>query len=106
MVEIRVEVCADLTTGQVREIAVQLPVGACLADALVASGLSIAPHVECGIWGQPSPRTRVLQMGDRVEVYRPLLADPKQARRERFARQGTRTTGLFAQRRPTGKPGY
>lgn len=82
MVEIRVEVCADLAAGQVREIAVQLPVGACLADALVASGLSIAPHVECGIWGQPSPRTRVLQMGDRVEVYRPLLADPKQARRE------------------------
>ena len=43
---------------------------------------------------------------DRVEVYRPLKVDPKVARRERFARQGARTTGLFARQRPGGKSGY
>jgi hypothetical protein len=41
-----------------------------------------------------------------VELYRPLLVDPKVARRERFRRQGARNTGLFAQRRPGAKPGY
>ncbi len=104
MAEIQVVVCANVSAGQVLEVAVQLPAGACLADALVTSGLTIVPEAECGVWGQPSPRTRKLQTGDRVEVYRPLLADPKQARRERFARQGARTTGLFAQRGTTKKP--
>ena len=38
-----------------------------------------------GIFGQSvrSPETHVLQSGDRVEVYRPLIADPKAARRKR-----------------------
>jgi hypothetical protein len=39
-------------------------------------------------------------------VYRALKVDPKVARRERFARQGARTTGLFARQRPGGKSGY
>lgn len=33
--------------------------------------------------GRPSPRDYVLRPGDRVEIYRPLLIDPKQARRAR-----------------------
>lgn len=105
MANIEVGVCANVSAGQVIEITVQLPAGACLADALLASGLAIAPDAACGVWGQTSPRTRKLQAGDRVEIYRPLLADPKQARRERFARQGARATGLFAQHRPANKPG-
>jgi sulfur carrier protein len=47
-----------------------------------------------------------LQDGDRLEIYRPLKVDPKVARRERFARQGAKTTGLFAKRRPGAKAGY
>ncbi len=43
---------------------------------------------------------------DRLEIYRPLTVDPKVARRERFSRQGARTTGLFARRRAGGKSGY
>jgi len=36
-----------------------------------------------GVWGRPVERSRVLQDGDRVELYRPLQIDPRTARRER-----------------------
>ncbi len=41
-----------------------------------------------GIFGQSvkAPSTHLLQPGDRVEVYRPLIADPKEARRKRAAK--------------------
>ncbi len=38
-----------------------------------------------GIWGQECTRERLLQDGDRVEIYRELLHDPKSARRQRAA---------------------
>jgi putative ubiquitin-RnfH superfamily antitoxin RatB of RatAB toxin-antitoxin module len=43
---------------------------------------------------------------DRIEVYRPLLVDPKVARRERFVKQGARGAGLFAKKRQGAKAGY
>lgn len=45
-------------------------------------------EAELGIFGKAlrEPEAHVLQAGDRVEVYRPLLIDPKQARRRRAAR--------------------
>ncbi|SDL86769.1 hypothetical protein SAMN05661010_02743 [Modicisalibacter muralis] len=44
---------------------------------------------ELGIFGKrlPAPERHVLRTGDRVEVYRPLRIDPKQARIERAARR-------------------
>jgi len=59
-----------------------------------------------GVWGKPVAADRVLAEGDRLEVYRPLTVDPKVARRERFVRQGAKTAGLFAKRRPGAKAGY
>jgi putative ubiquitin-RnfH superfamily antitoxin RatB of RatAB toxin-antitoxin module len=59
-----------------------------------------------GVWGRRATPGQLLREGDRVEVCRPLLVDPKVARRERFQRQGARATGLFARRRPGGKQGY
>jgi putative ubiquitin-RnfH superfamily antitoxin RatB of RatAB toxin-antitoxin module len=41
-----------------------------------------------------------------VEIYRPLTVDPKVARRERFAKQGARATGLFVKKRAGAKAGY
>jgi putative ubiquitin-RnfH superfamily antitoxin RatB of RatAB toxin-antitoxin module len=43
-----------------------------------------------GIFGHIVPPTQVLQEGDRVEIYRPLLADPKEVRKERAARARAR----------------
>ncbi|MBC7601765.1 MAG: RnfH family protein, partial [Ramlibacter sp.] len=44
--------------------------------------------------------------GDRVEVYRVLIVDPKVARRERFRKQGNNNAVLFATRRVGAKAGY
>ena len=59
-----------------------------------------------GIWGRLANAEHLLQDGDRLEFYRPLKVDPKIARRERFAKQGARSAGLFSQRRPGAKSGY
>jgi putative ubiquitin-RnfH superfamily antitoxin RatB of RatAB toxin-antitoxin module len=95
---------------QVLEWTVDLPEGATVRDAVLASGWSTCcpgqEPADTGIWGRRCPPQQVLREGDRVEVYRPLLVDPKVARRERFRKQGARAAGLFAQRRPGAKPGY
>ncbi len=97
---------------QVSEIHVELPVGSTVAQALQASGLAqLFPpgdldRIAVGVWGRKAQRDQLLRAGDRVEVYRPLRVDPKVARRERFARQGARTAGLFASRRAGAKAGY
>ena len=59
-----------------------------------------------GVWGRKQPMTYLLQASDRVELYRPLRVDPKVARRERFHKQGAKTAGLFAKKRPGAKSGY
>lgn len=65
---------------------VELPDGASVQDALAASGWEIADEAACGIWGKVYARERQLRDGDRVEIYRPLTADPKAARRKRALR--------------------
>jgi len=84
---------------------------ACTVDqALAASGwLSSFPELATlpvGIWNLKAARGAPLREGDRVEFYRALRVDPKEARRERFVGQGSRGTGLFSRRRPGAKPGY
>jgi putative ubiquitin-RnfH superfamily antitoxin RatB of RatAB toxin-antitoxin module len=59
-----------------------------------------------GIWGKVVAWESGVLEGDRIELCRALLVDPKVARRERFQRQGARATGLFARRREGGKAGY
>ncbi len=108
----RVTVVYSPAPRQVREVALQMEPGATLAQALQASGLlqqhpevSSAPLV-AGVWGRKAALTQELRDQDRVEIYRPLLVDPKVARRTRFVKQGTRSAGLFARKRPGGKAGY
>ena len=38
-------------------------------------------EMQAGVWGRPVERDHVLSDGDRVEVYRPLEMDPREARR-------------------------
>lgn len=104
--------CCAIGAHQVFEQTLELPEGSNLRAAVQASGLA-ARHPELawemltpGIWGRARPWTQVLVSGDRVELCRPLLVDPKVARRERFQRQGSGRAGLFARRRPGGKAGY
>lgn len=64
-------------------IALDLPTGACVRDALSAAGL--APDAPCAVHGVCVAADAPLADGDRVEVLRPLLIDPKEARRRRVA---------------------
>ncbi len=61
---------------------------------------------EIAVWGRNVPSSYVLRANDRLELLRPLLVDPKLARRERFANQGAKKAGLFKTRRSGGKAGY
>ena len=71
---------------------VELEQGSSVADALEASGLYDAfsdvdfAALETGIWGRLVVRDQVLVSGDRVEVYRPLRMDPREARRLKVGR--------------------
>jgi len=110
--EIEVVVAYAQGPRKVREIVLRLAPGTTLAQALQASGLAaLEPELDLaqapvGVWGRKAAREQVLRDQDRVELYRPLRVDPKVARRERFAKQGARTAGLFAQRRAGAKAGY
>ncbi|MDI9240079.1 RnfH family protein [Lysobacter sp. LF1] len=65
-------------------IELELPAGATVGDALVAAGLDRdAETVAHAVFGVRVARDVPLQDGDRVELLRPLQADPKTARRRR-----------------------
>lgn len=76
--------------GEVDEIALVVEEGATLLDALRTSGmLERHPAIDLavqkvGIWGRVLPPDTRLRERDRVEVYRPLTVDPKEARRLRY----------------------
>lgn len=78
-----------------RLIELDVPAGATAIDAVRLSGLlDEFPGLDTtsiGIFGEHVDHGRPLEAGDRVEIYRPLTADPKEVRRE-LARQG-RTMG-------------
>jgi putative ubiquitin-RnfH superfamily antitoxin RatB of RatAB toxin-antitoxin module len=63
-------------------VSVELPAGATLREAIAASGFNIENQA-VGIFGKRAALDRPLAEGDRVEIYRPLLLDPKEARRRR-----------------------
>jgi putative ubiquitin-RnfH superfamily antitoxin RatB of RatAB toxin-antitoxin module len=70
-------------------VELELTGGATVADAIERSGLAGRhpgldfAQLRCGIWSRPCERSQVLRDGDRVELYRPLEADPKEMRRKR-----------------------
>ena len=85
---LRVQVCyVQPDDSFIAELA--LPAGATLAQAVRDSGvLQRYPAIDLGkqklgIFGKVKPADTILREGDRVEIYRPLLADPKETRRRR-----------------------
>lgn len=88
MTDIRVEVVFALADRQ-QLLAVSLPVGATVDDAITESTLSRRfpmqnlDALQAGVWGHLVTRDHVLSDGDRVEIYRPLQLDPREARRQR-----------------------
>lgn len=87
---ITVEVCYALSEKQAL-VTVKLPLRSTLQQALEASGL-LQKHPEIdlkknkfGVYAKLSKVDSVLRDRDRVEIYRPLIADPKEVRKQRAA---------------------
>jgi putative ubiquitin-RnfH superfamily antitoxin RatB of RatAB toxin-antitoxin module len=76
-----------------------LPAGSTALDAVRASGLLdqcpelVAATLDLGLYARPCPPDTVLVDGDRVDIYRPLTADPKEVRRQRAAEGKTMRKG-------------
>ena len=89
--EIEVEI-VRAEPGHCESLRLRLPPGSCVADALRRAGeLGFAPVAladgSClGVFGRTATMATPLHAGDRLELLRPLLADPKQRRRERAGR--------------------
>lgn len=75
--------------GQVFLRELELPAGASVADAIAASGFRTTrpqcplDDMQVGIFARKARMDKRLRDGDRVEIYRPLKIDPKEARRIR-----------------------
>ncbi|MGZ8190907.1 MAG: RnfH family protein [Methylococcaceae bacterium] len=73
-------------------VALKIPEGATVEQAIQASGLlTCFPEIneselKAGIFASVCELHQLLKQGDRVEIYRPLIHDPKEARRQRAAK--------------------
>lgn len=73
---------------------VTLDEGATVEQAIQASGLlALRDDIDLsknkvGIYSRPAKLQDVVNDGDRVEIYRPLIADPKELRRQRAEKSG------------------
>ncbi|GEM_PF-47963 len=72
--------------------------GATLRDALLLVGdvgvdSLVESDLDVGVWGKRVPLDTLLRDGDRIERYRQITADPKQARHNRASQQGYRWQG-------------
>jgi len=73
-------------------IVLKVPEGATIEHAINASGLLNqfpeidAADIKAGIFGSLCKLNQQLRQADRVEIYRPLIHDPKEARRQRAAK--------------------
>lgn len=88
---LRVEVVWALPEAQFLR-AVELPAGSTVRDAITASGVERecaidAQTLQVGIWSKRVGFDTPVAAGDRIELYRPLKIDPKQARRLRAQRR-------------------
>ncbi|MDX7989144.1 RnfH family protein [Xenorhabdus sp. 12] len=96
MSEINIEVVYALPERQYL-FNVKLSQGATVEQAIIASGLlALRNDIDLtknkiGIYSRPAKLSDILEEGDRVEIYRPLIADPKELRRKRAERAKNNT---------------
>lgn len=89
---IQVEVAYALPDKQFL-VAIDVEDGTSMYDAVAKSGVAEKfPEIDIdsvpmGVFGKSErkPKERVLKPGERVEIYRPLIADPKEVRKKRAA---------------------
>lgn len=95
--ELHVQVCYATPERQIL-LDLSVPKGSSLQDAIVRSGiLTQVPEIDLGasrvgIYGKLKTPDTVLREHDRVEIYRLLMADPKESRRKRAEKKSAVTT--------------
>ena len=73
-------------------VVVEVPLGSTALEAAQLSAIASRfeeidlENARLGIFGKVAAATQVLKEGDRVEIYRPLIADPKEVRKARAAK--------------------
>jgi putative ubiquitin-RnfH superfamily antitoxin RatB of RatAB toxin-antitoxin module len=82
LAELQIEIVYAMPQHE-RSVRLSMPRGATVRDALEKSGLLPLARGRVGIFGKVVEEDAQLTDGDRVEIYRPLAADPKEARRRR-----------------------
>jgi uncharacterized protein len=107
---LNVELVYGAGPHQLQQWALQLPAGSSVADAVAASGLLettglIDAALRLGVWGKLQELGHLLREGDRVEVYRSLLVDPKEARRLRYAQHKAKLASMGPPRLTPKKQG-
>ena len=87
--DLSIELAYALPTKQ-SLLSLTVPVGTTVESAIERSGiLSMYPEIQLnkdhkvGIWSRACKLTTTLTEGDRIEIYRPLIADPKLIRKQR-----------------------
>ena len=81
----QVEVVYSPASGCTRQVSLTLPGGSRVSDALREAGPEFPfEGLAVGVWGKLRALNDALRDKDRVEIYRPLLVDPKEARRQRY----------------------
>lgn len=101
---IRVELVWSPAAGDVRHAWLDLPEGCTVEQGLnacaeFADQLPRLAELAVGVWGRVQPLSHGLRDQDRIEVYRPLTVDPKEARRQRYHARGQR---IVSRHRPLG----
>ena len=92
---IRVEVAYGTPQRQL-VLPAEMPAGSTLEEAIERSGIRdelpglVVDPAAVGVFGKKMPMNYALRDGDRVEIYRPLIADPREARRLRAQADGKR----------------
>lgn len=97
---IAIEVVYALAERQ-KLLRLSVPTGTTAREAALRSGMQqFFPELDLsqaplGIFGKAvgKPEERVLEEGERVEIYRPLIADPKEVRKQRAAKAKAREEG-------------
>ena len=91
MAKLPVQVCYATSQGEAWR-ALEVEQGTTIAQAIEQSGIlqevagiDLAQQA-VGVFGKKRPLDTLVRAGDRIEIYRPLLADPKNARRRRSSR--------------------
>jgi putative ubiquitin-RnfH superfamily antitoxin RatB of RatAB toxin-antitoxin module len=101
---VRVELVWSPQAGDVQHRWLEVEEGTTI-DALLRGCADFSPppgELRVGIWGRLRPLDTLLRERDRIEVYRPLKVDPKEARRQRYANRGER---IVSRHRPKAGSG-